>query len=140
MCDVDASPWRSSTSRPVVAPPKSRTASFTPSPVTVARLSLTDPSVRCRPRTTRALGGSTEFALYSRAVPLFEPVLEALNARDVRYVVVGGLAVVLHGHARLTADLDIAVDLSPGQAAKATGEQTSGRVGHRSSRGHHGGT
>ena len=52
-------------------------------------------------------------------MPLFEPVLEALNARDVRYVVVGGVAVVLHGHARLTADLDLAVDLSPGQASKA---------------------
>jgi hypothetical protein len=34
-------------------------------------------------------------------------------------VVVGGVAVVLHGHARLTADLDLAVDLSPVAAAKA---------------------
>jgi hypothetical protein len=50
---------------------------------------------------------------------LFEPVFDALNAAGVRYVVVGGVAVVLHGHARLTADLDIAIDLSPGATADA---------------------
>jgi len=50
---------------------------------------------------------------------LFEPILEALNRAGVRYVVVGGVAVVLHGYARLTADLDLAVDLEPGEAAKA---------------------
>jgi hypothetical protein len=33
-------------------------------------------------------------------------IFDALNRRNVRYVVVGGVAVVLHGHARLTADLD----------------------------------
>jgi len=33
-------------------------------------------------------------------------------------VVVGGLAVVFHGHARLTADVDLVIDLSPGEAVK----------------------
>ncbi len=50
---------------------------------------------------------------------LFEPVFEALNRAGVRYVVVGGVAVVLHGHPRLTADLDLAIDLSPAEARKA---------------------
>jgi hypothetical protein len=50
-------------------------------------------------------------------VSLYEPLFAALAG--VRYVVVGGLAVVLHGHARLTADVDIVVDLSPDEAAKA---------------------
>lgn len=50
---------------------------------------------------------------------LFEPILEALNRNRVRYVIVGGVAVVLHGHARLTADLDLAVDLSPAEAKNA---------------------
>ncbi|MGH9750253.1 MAG: nucleotidyl transferase AbiEii/AbiGii toxin family protein [Candidatus Polarisedimenticolia bacterium] len=50
---------------------------------------------------------------------LFEPLFKALNDSDVRYVVVGGLAVVLHGHARLTADVDLVVDLEETQAAKA---------------------
>jgi hypothetical protein len=43
-------------------------------------------------------------------VGLFEPLFQALNASSGRYVVVGGLATVLHGHARLTADVDLIVD------------------------------
>lgn len=46
------------------------------------------------------------------------PLFERLNEAGVRYVVVGGVAVVIHGYPRLTADLDIAVDLSPPEAAK----------------------
>lgn len=34
-------------------------------------------------------------------------------------MVVGGLATVLHGHARLTADIDLIVDLVPDEARKA---------------------
>ena len=49
---------------------------------------------------------------------LFEPVFEALNDAQVRYVVVGGFATVLHGHARLTADIDLVIDLSPSEAGK----------------------
>ena len=52
-------------------------------------------------------------------MPLFEPVFAALNAGDVRYVVVGGVATVLHGFARLTADVDLIVDLEPSEALKA---------------------
>jgi len=52
---------------------------------------------------------------------IFEPIFEALDRGDVRYVTVGGVAVVLHGHVRLTADLDVAVDLSPDEATKAMG-------------------
>jgi len=50
---------------------------------------------------------------------LFEPVFDALNRSQVRYVVVGGLATVLHGHARLTVDIDLIVDLAPEEARKA---------------------
>lgn len=42
----------------------------------------------------------------------------------MRYVIVGGVAVVLHGHARLTADLDLAVDLEPAAARRAIGALT----------------
>ena len=49
---------------------------------------------------------------------LFEPLFRALNQRGGRYVVVGGLATVLHGYARLTADVDLVVDLSPEPARK----------------------
>lgn len=48
-----------------------------------------------------------------------EEVLAALAAADVRAVVVGGVAVVLHGHPRLTADLDLVIDLDVGPARRA---------------------
>jgi hypothetical protein len=50
---------------------------------------------------------------------LLEPVFAALNGSGARYVVVGGLATVLHGHARLTADIDVIVDLAPDAARAA---------------------
>lgn len=46
-------------------------------------------------------------------------VFSALNEAGVRYVVVGGVAVVLHGHARLTVDLDLVVDLAAEPASAA---------------------
>jgi hypothetical protein len=52
-------------------------------------------------------------------VAIFEPIFDALNRDAVRYVVVGGVAVVLHGFARLTADVDLIVDLTPAEAHKA---------------------
>lgn len=50
---------------------------------------------------------------------LFEPLFEALAQHEVRYVVVGGVAVVLHGFARLTGDVDLALDLEGREARKA---------------------
>ena len=41
----------------------------------------------------------------------YERVFRALNRARVRYLVVGGVAVALHGSDRLTADLDIMVDM-----------------------------
>ncbi|MES1204770.1 MAG: hypothetical protein ABUS79_02425 [Pseudomonadota bacterium] len=46
------------------------------------------------------------------------PVFSALNRASARYVVVGGVATVLHGFPRLTADLDLVVDLDPPQALR----------------------
>jgi predicted nucleotidyltransferase len=48
-----------------------------------------------------------------------ETVLGALNDAGVRYLVVGGVAVVLHGHLRTTADLDLVVQLQPDNARRA---------------------
>lgn len=47
-------------------------------------------------------------------------MLSALNATGVRYLVVGGVAVVLHGHLRTTADLDLVVSLEPAWARGVT--------------------
>jgi predicted nucleotidyltransferase len=43
----------------------------------------------------------------------FDIVLGVLEERKVRYLVVGGVAVVLHGYARFTADLDLVIALDP---------------------------
>ena len=44
---------------------------------------------------------------------MFLPVFEALWRAGVRYVTVGGVATVLHGYARLTADIDLVIHLEP---------------------------
>ncbi len=41
------------------------------------------------------------------------PILEALVARDVRFVVIGGLAARLHGSPLPTEDVDVTPDMSP---------------------------
>jgi hypothetical protein len=46
-------------------------------------------------------------------------VIEALDAAGVRYVVVGGVAMVLRGCRRETADLDLVIDGAPGPAERA---------------------
>jgi len=43
---------------------------------------------------------------------LFVPIFKALQKNNVSFVVVGGVAVVLHGHARLTGNIDLVIELS----------------------------
>jgi hypothetical protein len=49
----------------------------------------------------------------------FEEILGALSRASVDFVVVGGVAVVLQGHPRLTADLDLVVRLEESNARRA---------------------
>lgn len=46
-------------------------------------------------------------------------VVRALRDADVRFVVVGGVAVVVHGHPRMTVDLDLVVELQRDNARRA---------------------
>ncbi|MGB5349713.1 MAG: DUF6036 family nucleotidyltransferase [Polyangiales bacterium] len=46
-------------------------------------------------------------------------IFRALHDAEVRYLVVGGVAVVLHGHPRFTADLDLVVELTASNASAA---------------------
>lgn len=48
-----------------------------------------------------------------------ERIFEALELAKVRYLVVGGVAVVLHGHLRMTAALDLVVKLDDANATRA---------------------
>lgn len=46
----------------------------------------------------------------------FLELLKLLNQHGVKYLVIGGYAVVLHGHNRMTGDLDLFIELSPANA------------------------
>ena len=48
-----------------------------------------------------------------------ETIMESLNRAGVRYLVVGGLAVVAHGFVRFTADIDLVLDPEPGAMRRA---------------------
>ena len=50
---------------------------------------------------------------------VYRPLFRVLNASGTRYVVVGGVATVLHGYTRLTADVDLMIDLEREAAREA---------------------
>jgi len=54
-------------------------------------------------------------------VASFETVIRALNEAGVRYLLVGGLATVAHGHVRFTADMGLVLDMSEENLIRATG-------------------
>ncbi len=49
----------------------------------------------------------------------FHAIVEALDAARVRFIVVGGLAVIAHGYLRVTRDADIVIELVPDNIAHA---------------------
>jgi len=50
-----------------------------------------------------------------------EAIVEVLNGAKVRYLVVGGLAVIAHGYLRFTKDVDFVVQLRPDNIKRAFG-------------------
>jgi predicted nucleotidyltransferase len=50
----------------------------------------------------------------------YRDIFRALNDAEIRYLVVGGVAVNLHGHRRFTADVDILLALDAANLAKMT--------------------
>lgn len=46
----------------------------------------------------------------------FREFLQLLNANQVRYLVVGGYAVALHGYPRYTKDIDVWIEMTPENA------------------------
>ncbi len=59
----------------------------------------------------------------------YEEVFRELNKKKVRYLVVGGGAVVLHGVVRMTADIDLFVDFEKNNLLKFTEALT--KLGYR---------
>src|SRR5579862_6113553 len=49
----------------------------------------------------------------------FDTIFAVLQKTGVRYVVVGGVAVNLHGYQRFTKDVGLVIDLVPDRALKA---------------------
>ena len=49
---------------------------------------------------------------------LYGDVFREFQSQQIRYLVIGGIAVNLHGYVRLTVDLDVMVDLSESNLAK----------------------
>jgi hypothetical protein len=43
----------------------------------------------------------------------FDAIVQALNAAEVRFIVVGGIAVIAHGYGRTTQDVDLVIQLRP---------------------------
>jgi hypothetical protein len=57
-----------------------------------------------------------------------EPLLAALEAADVRYIVIGGFAVTAHGFSRTTKDLDVVPDPDPENGGvRRGGDRPAGR-------------
>jgi predicted nucleotidyltransferase len=50
--------------------------------------------------------------------PDFKEFIQSLNDNQVRYLVVGGYAVALHGYPRYTKDIDIWIDMTPENAIR----------------------
>jgi hypothetical protein len=48
----------------------------------------------------------------------FKEFISLLNKNDVKYLIVGGYAVALHGHPRYTKDIDIWIEINTENAAK----------------------
>jgi hypothetical protein len=47
-----------------------------------------------------------------------EAIVSALNKAEAKYLIVGGLAVNAHGFVRLTRDVDIVLQLDPGNVSR----------------------
>src|SRR5579862_6285892 len=62
---------------------------------------------------------SADLGEYDDPVALFVPVIRGFNDAGVSYVIVGGLATVLHGHLRVTADIDFVIRLDDANVTRA---------------------
>jgi hypothetical protein len=49
----------------------------------------------------------------------FKEFIQLLNENQVKYLVIGGYAVAIHGHPRYTKDIDIWIEISQENAEKS---------------------
>jgi hypothetical protein len=65
-----------------------------------------NPSCACQRR-------APNFFVSQMKVASFEAIVRALNEAHVRFIVVGGIAVITHGYGRTTQDIDLVIRLEP---------------------------
>ena len=81
------------------------------------------------PENRPALRFNSCVAVSDMKLASLEAVFRALNAADVRYLIVGGLAVIAHGYVRFTQDLDLVIALDSDNVRRAM--DALGRLGYR---------
>jgi len=59
----------------------------------------------------------------------YQDVFRCLKKHDVRYVVIGGIAAVLHGVPRATFDLDLLIDATGSNATRLLAALTEAKIG-----------
>lgn len=59
----------------------------------------------------------------------YRDVFESLNAHDVRYLVIGGIAAIVHGVPRMTFDLDIVIEATRENAQRLLDAFLDARLG-----------
>lgn len=57
-------------------------------------------------------------------------ILTALNDAEVKYLIVGGLAVVAHGYGRFTQDIDLVIQLERANVLRALNAFTAMGIAH----------
>ena len=80
-------------------------------------MSNTGGSNRSRGGSKRSKGSGKSATAMIQLPTDFQDFLKLLNRHNVRYVIVGGYAVGIHGYIRPTHDLDVFVEMSPHNAA-----------------------
>ena len=50
----------------------------------------------------------------------FQCVMDGLEQHNVRFLLVGGMAVVAHGYGRMTYDIDLFIDLTPDNISRGS--------------------
>lgn len=59
----------------------------------------------------------------------YQDVLKCLSKHDVKYVVIGGIAAILHGVPRATFDLDLLIEATPENSQRLLAALTEARLG-----------
>jgi hypothetical protein len=84
-------------------------------------------SIGARPRSKSAFSTPSDFGgshMELELPPDFKELFKSLNSNKVKYLLIGGYAVIIHGFVRNTSDIDIVVSNDPENAARCVAALT----------------